>query len=224
MKARKLLTVFLPLVALYKLCTGAIGLNDVLRVTAQMLWNNASDVMNTFHVRVSDMGTANHDDIIEDCWDYLERIYTNIVGEIVDNITFDAINIFNETKNEPYGTFPWPTLTAGENVGQSLPINTTVNAFARTAVNKVKGGKHWPTNSETGQADGVLNTDFPIPAYLAATEDWIEGNTDLTTGADLTAGVMRTVGLGAGSLVPFASGVLHNIYHTLKNRRPDVGG
>jgi hypothetical protein len=200
----------------------AIAANDIIRATAGMLWNTASDIQNVFHWRVSDLGTADQSELIDILQAAVENVFTEITDVMANNITMGAINLFNVTKNEPYGSEAWPTLTGGAANGHALPPNSTVHAFGRTSVNQVRGDKHWPMVDEVNQIDGLLEADA-IDDYTAASTAWVSDFTDVGTGASLESGVVRSKTGFEGQLAPFLAAVTQTVLHSLRNRRPGVG-
>lgn len=200
-----------------------IGVNDVIRVTAGLLWNASDSIQNVFHFDVNNLGTADQEDMLNFFRNIIEDMYTEIMDVIPNNITTEFINIFNETDNEPYGSEAWPTLTVGAATGHAMPPNDSVNGFARTALNGVKGVKQWPCVDEVNHIDGLLEVDARDD-YLACHDLYADSWQDGATGAQLNSGVVRSVGLGAGTLAPFIGGVLHSVLHTVRNRRQGVGG
>jgi hypothetical protein len=200
----------------------AMATGDIVRATAQMLWNAGSAIQNVFHFNIEDMGSLNQDDMTEFIGIALESIYDEIFDILPNNITTSAISLFGVNKNEPYGASAWPTLTTGADTGHAMPANVTVHSFGRTATNKVRGDKHWPIMSETNHIDGLLEGDV-VDDYGAAAGNWINEVLDGITLAHIIPGVVRSKTGFAGQFAPFISQVTQGVVHTLRNRRPGVG-
>lgn len=199
-----------------------IATNDIVRVTAGMLWNSANAIQNVFHYLIDDAGSGNQDDREDYLKQIVESIYEEIFDIVVNNVSTQAMSLFGVNKNEPYGASAWPTLTAGSDTGHAMPANVTVHSFGRTSANKVRGDKHWPIMSETNHIDGLLESDV-VDDYGGAAANWINTFTDLGTGMSVIPGVVRSAVGHIGEFAPFVSQVTHGVVHTLRNRRPGVG-
>jgi len=221
--SRVIFTVCLPLVALRAIMNGAIGANDVIRAVANWTKDATNQIVNTFAWRVENMGTADQSVAIQYLLNTVENMYTGVLLGIADDVDTSDINLFNVTKNEPYGSTAWPTIVGGSAGGQSLPNQNAPYSFARTALNGVLGRKYLPPTTEESQADGVLSGDGAA-GNAAFIDNWTTAWTDVVTGMVLVPGVIRTVeGLAHNTLAPLISGVARSYMHTLRNRRPGVG-
>ena len=200
----------------------AITADDVLRVTARFVKDTTNEVFNTFAWGIPTIGSGDQSDAIDTIGHWLELLYANYDLAMSDTVDYQDYNVFNRTQNAPYGNFAWPTQTSGGGGGSPLPNQNAAYSFARTATNGIIARKYLPVTTEDNQADGVLVGDAAagVAGFLL---DWIDTYTDPGTGMQMIPGVIRSVGLGAGSLAPIISGVYRLYQHTLRNRRPGVG-
>jgi len=200
----------------------AIGINDIVRVTAHFSKDLASDVINTFHWKITNMGTADQEDMETFLKGTLELVYASMVPFITSTVGAVDINLFNVTQNEPYGSSAWPTIVGGTATGEELPNQNSPYTFGRTPHNGVISRKYLPVTVEGNQNDGVLESAI-FAGLVAFTQEWIDSWSDTTSGAQMIPGVVRSVAPFIGQLGEIISGVSNGYLHTLRNRRPGVG-
>ena len=161
----------------------AIDANDVIKVVAKMRFNEQDDIINVFGGLFTDLGTALQAELLEYLAAWVELPYIAMNDNLPDNLTYDTVDITNNSKNEAYGAFEWPTLNNGANSGQHMPSSDACYAFARTSTVGHRGGKFWPGMVESANVDGLWDTAF-LASYVNATTNWITEATDIGTGAD----------------------------------------
>lgn len=141
----------------------ANAIGDILRVAARLHHELTGDMVNVFHYRIK-AGTALSDvQVLDDIALGMDTLYTEIVGDLNNTVGFADINIFNESKNAPVGTAPWPSLTGGTSSSHMLP--STVAAFVRATTGQSRnwakkfiGGLTEDANTSTGViGSGVLS-------------------------------------------------------------------
>jgi hypothetical protein len=119
----------------------AISTGDVLRVAARLLWQGASDIVNTFHIKIVDDNAQTQTDIINGVRTLLDDMYTEIAVLIDDATVFEDINIFNVSQDEAYGSFPWPVLAAGSNNNDPYAPGAAIFTWFPTGTPGVQGRK-----------------------------------------------------------------------------------
>lgn len=160
--------------------------NDVIRATAVMDFDGVGTVQNVYHFKMVTDTTLEDDEVATDLCARLEVYYDIIDGQLTDLLTFDYINLFNVTQNEPLGNWDWPTLTAGLNAAESCPPGTAALAFARTGENRVIGKKylgpftvndledgHWKTSLIALVADFITN--WIAQSFVGTNAVWEQG-------------------------------------------------
>lgn len=167
----------------------AIETNDIIKITARLLVDGIHELINVFTARVLDDNGNSQDDILDDVAEYLDDAYGEIDAVMANNITFSTINVYNVSKSQPEGVLGWPTLTAGGEAGEYLPLGVACGVVGRTNVSRVLGRKFLPGVTETDTTDGIIGTGFRIPAALFAA-DWIAIFTG-TNGTQLDPGVVN---------------------------------
>lgn len=141
---------------------------DVIRIVAKMLYAGG-DIQNTYHVRNLG-GTVDGDDFMDSMADKLDDAYAEINDDISPLQSYDEIEFFNVTQDEPLGVRDWPVLTVGEGVTETLPLQNAGLVLFGTAVARSQGRKFLGALVEaTNTGGGAVSTAFQtaMAAYAA---------------------------------------------------------
>lgn len=198
----------------------SVIVNNVIRVTARMKWNATVDIQNVFTARLSSGTSIDDDDAKADLAEWVDDLYTEIVGMFPSDLTFEDLDFYNLTSEAPMGTLSWPTLTAG--TGGTTEIAATGVAIvitAFTSIVRVHGRKFFGPVLEAMVDAGYFNS--TALAYVASCiAVWITPFTGSTTGETWTPGIWRRV---AESFAQFRDAVVRNIPGYQRRRKANVG-
>lgn len=120
-----------------------IANGDILRVVYKMSAYGA-DVQNVYHIRASVTSDPGDEVVLEEILAWLEEAYTSPAVQIVNEVTFDSVAVWNVTSETFIGEIASDSLTAGSNTGNNLPIQTAPLVLFNTNVNKSQGRKFLP--------------------------------------------------------------------------------
>lgn len=140
----------------------AIGLNDIIRVTAKMSWLG-HDVMNVWHVYCASVPLASDVDMMTDIAEWLETIYGEFDDRLNENLLFEEVLGFNVSDGDPLPTVPWPTLAAGGQTSQMNSIGAAMFVIMRTGVARVLGKKWF-----AGFTEADMENNYYVGAATAA--------------------------------------------------------
>ena len=141
--------------------------NDVIRITAKMQIP-AGNVQNVYHFRFSGTSGADGDTVLSDIAAALDTAYTEIQPALPSTLTFETIEAFNISQDEPIGEIDWPVLTTGGGSGQSLPPQCAPLILFGTGSPRSQGRKYLPGVTET-ETDGG---GFITSGFAAALADF----------------------------------------------------
>lgn len=136
----------------------AIGLGDVVRLSAVIHDARNSEVINTWDVEVTGAGSGGNTGFKEDCREWLEGLYDPISGLIHDGASTHHISFFHRNGTEALTPIGWsaPDFTAGFD---ELPDGISAILFARTGTRRVVSKKFigpcTEANSTLGAPDSV---------------------------------------------------------------------
>lgn len=197
----------------------AIGTNDVIRVAARGHLPLVGDLVNVFHLKIGS-GTIDAESVVIDAiLDWVETIYTPIMGFMSSSCTVTDINIFNVTQNQPVGSFAWPTLVGGSQGGDILP--STIAGFVRatTGISRNWAKKFvWPMAESANDGQG-----FVAAAAMTALMDfgaaWIAPFT-LPLGVNVHPVVFHAA---TGTWNTVTEIIVRNVWANMRTRRPGRG-
>ena len=128
---------------------------DVVRVTANMSYQGASDIINVFHC-VAEL-TVDVDDAVfmGDVGAEVDANYALIVQDLTDDLKFENIEFYNVTDDRPMGVITWPTLTVGlETTSQPVATQMCGQVNFLTGVKRSQGRKYIGGYSELANTGG----------------------------------------------------------------------
>ena len=136
----------------------AISIGDVIRVTAKLSWNQ-EDIQNVYHVRSNSATTDSDTIVLGEIADDLEDAYGYIIAAMHDEMTFDSISAYNVTADRFMGEISWPTLTAGTEGNDPLPMQNSGLVRFATDVLGSQGRKYLGVFTTASlDADGTLSS------------------------------------------------------------------
>jgi len=133
-----------------------IEINDVLRLSCRMLFDNTYSVVNTWTVNVDAGGPATFASWQTAIQAYTAALYTYMNSYIVNNITVDSIGVQNLTQGLVFGSMSWSGWGGGAATGDSLPLGCALMVYGRTLVPRVQIRKYLGVIAEIESNDGVF--------------------------------------------------------------------
>ena len=140
--------------------------DDVLRVTAEMSIG-ADALQNVFHLRSTNAAGIGDAQALTDMALHLESWYGFIDQHMSTGVSFDQVRVQNVTQNTLLGTTGWPTLVAGLDATNKLPLPVAALVTLPTSKPNTRGGTYFGGFCEDrNDLDGKL--DATIQASLAS--------------------------------------------------------
>jgi len=197
----------------------AIVQNNNLQVFAKMKYIGTETFGNVFTLHVDDTNAQSQANILDDIAEYVEGVYTPLIGAMVATLVFDEITIYNLTALISEPTIPWPTLTAGAVAGtDAVPEAVSAFMFARTGVKRAIGKKFFPGLTETNTASGLWVVGL-VAALGTSLANWITPFTG-TNGVVLIPGVWQKA---INNFEEFTEGVVRDLPGYQRRRKRGVG-
>lgn len=155
-----------------------VGVGDIVRITAKLLLNGVSDIVNVYHFSVAVNTTLNDTAFMTEVALALDTLYAGINPVVATTVTYVSLEGQNLTKDELLPSRPWPTLVVGASATEQLPEQCSVCVFHRTLKPRVRASKFLPPFGEGTNVAGVI---------LAATQALVQ-----VFGDALTVGLTGT--------------------------------
>lgn len=196
----------------------AIGVGDILRISAEMELSTVDQVINVFNFKVVTNNLATDLLFMTELATLMETTYLHINAEIVTSIKYISFEGQNITKNELLPGVPWPSLLFGGNANTPLPTQVAACVFFRTLTPKVRAAKFLPLFSEganvnVGEVDGIAQAS--MQAFGDALVAGLTGaNIALTYGA---------FNLPLNRFTPVIQAIVPTRWRTQRRRRVGVG-
>lgn len=170
---------------------------DVVRLGAAFLYKDSDAVVNTFHVQIVSGGPMAFAQAALDFQEWIDDLYTPLLGRYSDDFDSDRISVKNETQNTVWGSIAFSTPLVGTNLTDELPAQVALLGFGRTSISRVQIRKYWGPFTESACTGGLwLST---IRADVQTAMDYIIGQTVLTQGLTLQ-GVAYNKALGRATV------------------------
>lgn len=196
-----------------------VAVGDVIRITARMKWNAVIDVQNTFHAQLGSGAGMSNGTAKADLAEWVDDIYTEIVGALPSTLSFEDIDFYNITDDEPMGTESWPTLTYGTGSSEVSATGVAYVITAFTNVVRIHGRKFFGPAIEAAVEGGVF--DATTMAYLASVIlVWILPFSGGTSSDTWTPGVYSRL---TTLFHEFRDAVVRNIPGYQRRRKQNVG-
>lgn len=193
----------------------AITNGSIIRMASVWQYNNSDEQANVWHAGVSSVASTVallYDDIEE----YLVYLYGTVAGFIVDDLTHNRVEVFNQSAGTPE---PWIGAIGdldGTDANSPLPAGVAALVYARTFVSRVIGKKYMPTASENELVNGQFSGAYQT-ALLGLATRWA-GNFTASNGTVFTPRIWR---VSAGSDVGIMS--THVTVNPAYQRRRKLG-
>lgn len=163
-----------------------IQIGDVLEASARMEFQGVDDQVNVYQFVLGTPGPISDEDGVEDILDLIEAIYTLWKVAMSTLTLFRDIRIRNVTQDEVLGTFPWPTLTAGEAAADCIPPGNCGLINFHTPIPRVTPRKYMGSLVTTQmEADGSLGAAIVtrlsdiatllLDVWVGTSGDWLYG-------------------------------------------------
>jgi hypothetical protein len=134
----------------------AIANGDAIKVVCKMRYNNAGDMINTFHVTPTVGVPADDADFFDQVGNYVDLSYGTIVGSLPDILTFEDITMYNLTQDSFVGTGPWPNQVSGGGATDAVSPQIASLVVFPTSFLRTQGRKYVPGFTEALYTDGAL--------------------------------------------------------------------
>lgn len=170
-----------------------VDTGDILRLGALMSFEGVYDIVNTFHIRVTDGGGIDWAAAVTRIQLYLDELYDEIKASLSDAVGSNVISVANITQLTTLGTIAWSPTWAGTGAGDYTAPGVCLFAWGRTLTPRVQIRKYFGVFPEGSLTDGFFIT-APRVAVQALMDIHIVPT--LTAGGTLFQGVAynRTTG------------------------------
>lgn len=156
-----------------------------------MIWTDGNIMQNVFNATISGGGGPwDEADVLDDCEDWLDNMYLNIVADVVDVVDGTQLQVYKYDAVgvdwDEVGTQAWtwnPT-----SIGEQMARGVAALVSARTTDADVSGRKYIGGLSEAQLVLGLWNATIAVDG-LALAADWITAFVGATSGATFTPGV-----------------------------------
>lgn len=171
--------------------------NSILRVVASMLWTDGNVNQNVYNCKISGAGAPwTEQDVMDDCEDWLDSMYVNLVGIMSDEIDGNEIIVYKwDAAGQDWdevGSQSWTyNPTSGD---EQLPRGVAGLVRLWTEDADVQGKKYVPGLVETVVTDGLWIAGA-ITAFLNFAADWYTPIVGAASGGTITPGVWSLVAL-----------------------------
>lgn len=196
----------------------AIVNGEIIRTSVIWVYQNIAYQMNTLHLQFSDIAAQTAQQIRDDIEDYLLAAYTNITGEMTDQLVHNRVDLYSIQNAAPEDGIGAITLLNGASFAQALPLQLAAEIYFRTGVSRHIGRIFCPTFTEAGNDAGILTTGVRnnmtvMAQYLLQARTMANGTTITYGILDRSSGIFRQPG---SAVVP-----IH--FRTQRRRRIGVG-
>lgn len=134
----------------------AVTVGNIVRITARLLLNNISDVVNVYHFVVNANTAADDGAFMDEVADALDGLYTLVNSSIHNTVSYVSVEGQNISDNELLPSRPWPVLSVGGNATDMLPEMVAACVFHRTLTPRVRAAKFLPPYGENQNVDGEI--------------------------------------------------------------------
>lgn len=197
--------------------------NTVLRLVASILLPDQVIAQNVFYLLFRDTGaSADADDLLSDCVDYIEGIYADFNGYIMATAAAAGLQVYNydavDDDWDEVGSLPWTDgFSAG---GDMLPHGVAAVLHAKTTDPDVQATKYIAGMNEASSEGSDLIT-AAITALVLIVSDWVQDDVGAATGGDLQPGVWSPKNT---AFFQFNNiGVVNHLVGYQRRRKPGVG-
>lgn len=140
--------------------------NDVIRIGAVLIYDSTEDIVNVYHVKLTQGGPVNWatmDGLIQS---YMDSLVATIDTEWSTLITAGELQVSNVTQSTVFGAIDWDTFAQGGAAGEPTAAGVACFGFARTRVPRVQIRKYYGVFPQSSMVDGVWDA-----GVIAAVDD-----------------------------------------------------
>ena len=175
---------------------------DILRVVATLVWLDGNIMQNVFNAVVTGAGSPfDDDDVVDDCQDWVEDMYANLVTLMTDQVDGSQTQVYRYDSIDD----DWDEVGSGgfsfnpSSTNDQLPRGVACLINARTLDPDVQGKKYLGGLTDV-EALGGLWTATALTAVSLFAGDWVTAFVGATSGASFTPAVWSVAGTVAKAL------------------------
>lgn len=143
--------------------------DDIIRIGAVLRYDNTEDIVNVYHVKLTDGGPVTWETIDSTLQAYMDSAVATIDTEWSTLITAGELQVSNVTQQTVFGAIDWNTFAQGGAAGEPTAAGVACFGFARTRVPRVQIRKYFGVFPQSSMVDGLWDA-----GVLAAVEDVLE--------------------------------------------------
>ena len=196
----------------------AIGVNDVLRITANMRLLTTDDIVNVFNIKVTAIVAPTDLSFMQSVAAWLDEAYLLILADLADNLSFVNVSGINITQDELLPSVDWTTIVAGSSLSPILPVQVAACVFFPTTTPRVRASKFFGGYTDDALEAGGAITAAAI-ARLQSCGDVLAAGVD-ELGDEATYGAYNTV---LSRFTPVDRAEVPVRWRTQRRRRLGVG-
>ena len=136
---------------------------DIVRLGAVCKFDNACDIVNTWHVIIAAGGGLAFAQASVDFQEYLDALYDYIDGVQSNKVVDVHISVANVTQDTVWGAIAWDTYTGGSSTDPATSPQVACLGFARTSKSRVQFRKYLGVFPETHITDGEWASTVTTP-------------------------------------------------------------
>lgn len=190
--------------------------NDVLRVAVRMIGPSNQDIMNVWHVQLTNLVSGVDDDVVADIVSEISAVYAGLEPAVTNLQTGQDISVQNITQGLVFGAEAFNPSFDGTLTGDTAPPTTSIYSYFRTGIPRRVGRKFWGIVTEGHQNNGVITgTITNLLTLLGA--NFIGGFTGTTTGNTYLYGTYNEN--KSPQFAPFTQGVTAAVLRVQRRRQ-----
>lgn len=201
----------------------SIEAGTILRVVAELLVPSTTVMQNVFYCKFNDTGGSNEDqDVVDDCRDWCDDIYGELVDEMKDQIDSGEVKVYEwDTVGLDWDEVGSATMLVNfVNTDNMLPHGAAAVITGRTFNPDVNGRKFFGGFCESEQDSSLLIAGAVVALGLAGSE-WLTTFTGLATGSTFHTGVWSVAQAAFRQFVDIL--IINAVMGYQRRRKPGVG-
>lgn len=196
---------------------GSIAIDDVVRITANMLIDGVHDVNSVYNFKAVSSNSGDDDDFMVGVAVAIDAYHALINAGLTTRLTYVDISGINVTADRLMPSKPWPVLVAGTTGGEMLPETVAGCVFFRTTRPKTRASKFLAGYTELSNDGGAL--DASAVTTIQAYGDALVGGF-ASDGAVMNFGAYNTI---LARFTQVDSAIVPARWRTQRRRRFGVG-
>lgn len=129
-------------------------LGDIVRIGAVLRYDGSEDVVNVYHVEITNGGGVTWALMADSIQTYMDGIMTTIDTELSTLILAGELQVTNVTQSAVYGAIAWGDFAQGGGAGEPTAAGVTCFVFARTRTPRVQIRKYYGVFPQGSMVDG----------------------------------------------------------------------